>query len=189
MTQKKNCLMAVMATPIVVQKSTRRSNILFCYIILENWIQMTPSAVCFGAKDDAYGSFKIPASGSIINFKLTYLNGSVSCYARDPVYKSNWGCKIFKYSTILTHPMGTHITDSNRNRLLPNDKYLGGGCGFYNLPWATPDSPELVFDNFSIPLDVTTGQEFQVWFAEDLNNCGDEDNSGTTCAEVYGLYV
>ena len=147
---------------------------------------MTPSAVCFGAKDDAYGSFKIPASGSIITFKLMYRSGSVNCQAQSSGYKSNWGCKYPGYST---HPMGTHITYSNKNRLLPKDKYLVGGCGFYNLPWATPDSPELLFDNFSIPLVVTTGQEFQVWFGEDLNNCADEDNGGTTCTEVYGLYV
>ena len=149
---------------------------------------MTPSEVCFGAKDDAYGSFKIPASGSIITFKLIYRSGSVSCQAKMSGYKSNWGCKYQGYST---HPMGTHITDSNKNRLLSKDKYLVGDYGFYNLPWATPDSPELLFDNFSNPLVVTTGQEFQVWFSEDLfDYCGETDNGlEKTCAVVYGLYV
>ncbi|KAL9961339.1 hypothetical protein ACROYT_G030257 [Oculina patagonica] len=157
----------------------------------ENWIQMTPSTVCFGSRDDTYGSFRIPASGSIITFKLTYLSGSVNCYAPNPDVASNWGCKY----PGLTHTMGTHITDSNRNRILPeNEQYLMGGLGcgktYYNLPWATPDSPELIFDHFSAPLSVTTDQEFQVWFIEDLFNCGYGDNSQErTCAEVYGLYV
>lgn len=146
---------------------------------------MTPSTVCFGAKGSSYGSFKIPVPGSVITFKLTYLSGSVNCYAPNSDFRSNWGCK----HPGLTHTLGTHITDSDRNRLLPNDKYLSELCGYYNLPWATPDSPELIFDNFSAPLHVTTEQEFQVWFNEDLNNCGEEDNEGKTCAEVYGWYV
>ncbi len=150
---------------------------------------MTPSTVCLGAKGDTYGSFRIPASGDVITFKLTYLSGSVSCASN---HHSNWGCK---YPT-LTHTMGTHITDSNRNRLLPKNEYLKGGshdCGYYNLPWATPDSPELIFDHFSPPLSVTTDQEFQVWFTEDLYGylyCYESDNGlEKTCAEVYGLYV
>ena len=150
---------------------------------------MTPSTVCFGAKDSTYGGFKIPSSGSIINFKLTYLSGSVNCYAPNPGYKSNWGCK---YPSISTHPMGTHITDSNRNHVLPKDEYLNGGpgCGYYKFPWATPDSPELIFDDFAVPMSVISDQEFQLWFGEDLVNCGESDNGlKKTCAEVYGLYV
>lgn len=152
---------------------------------------MSPSAVCFGAKDNSYGSFKIPVSGSIITFKLTYVSGSVSCHENTLDAKSKWGCKF----PGLSHTMATHITDSNRKRLLPTDKYLseGPGCGYYNLPWATPVSPELLFDNFSVPLPVATNQKFQVWFGEDLfdhNNCWESDNGyEKTCAEVYGLYV
>ena len=152
--------------------------------ILENWIQMTPSTVCFGSRGDAYGVFKIPTSGSVITFKLIYLSGSVSCSSPD--YNSKWGCTW----PGMTHRIGTHITDSNKNRLLPKNEYLDNGCGYYNLPWATQDSQELVLDNFSSPLFVTIDQEFQVWFIEDLHDCGYWDNGWEqTCAEVYGLYV
>ena len=144
---------------------------------------MTPSEVCFGARDNAYGIFKTPTSGSIITFELTYLSGSVSCA---PSYYTKWGCTY----PGMTHLIGTHITDSNTNRLLPKNEYLDNFCGYYNLPWATPDSQELVFDNFSSPLSVTTDQEFQVWFIEDLRDCGYFDNGyEKTCAAVYGLYV
>ncbi|KAL9961271.1 hypothetical protein ACROYT_G030180 [Oculina patagonica] len=160
----------------------------------KKWIKMTPSAVCFGAKDDSYGSFKIPRSGCVITFKLTYLNGSVSCLDHaNPRYKikSKWGCE---HSAVSNHPMGTHITDSSRNRLLPKNEYLKGGSDclkiYYSLPWARPNSPELLFDNFTTPLAVSTGQEFQIWFSEDFNQCGDTDNGEEkTCAEVRGLYV
>ena len=153
---------------------------------------MTPSTVCFGAKDNSYGSFKIPVPGSIITFKLTYLNGSLNCDIEFPSIKSNWGCK-HSFLTTRLHTMGTHITDSNGERLLPKNEYLLGKFGcleiYYRLPWAKPDSPELLFDNFSVPLAVSTGQEFQVWFSEDLNDCEEGDNGGKTCAEVNGLYV
>lgn len=159
-------------------------------MILGKWIQTTPSTVCFGAKDNSYGSFKILVPGSIITFKLTYLNGSLNWETKLPYIKSNWGCK---HSFLSTHTMGTHITDSNGERLLPKNEYLWGGSGclkiYYSLPWATPDSPELLFDNFAVPLAVSTNQEFQVWFSEDLNDCGEGDNGGKTCAEVNGLYV
>ena len=152
---------------------------------------MTPSTVCFKAKGDSYGAFYIPTNGSIVTFKLKYLYGKVSCYKVWPVHVySKWGC-----TTRLTHKMGTLITDSSKNRLLPKDKYLRGGadCGnshFYELPWAGPNSEELRFDDFSTPLSVSVGQEFQVWFAEDFRNCDDWNNgSEETCAEVYGLYV
>ena len=159
----------------------------FYGIILENWIKMKPSAVCFGARDDTYGLFKIPVAGSIITFKLIYLNSSVSCA---PDFNSNWGCY---HSAVSNHPMGIH-TDSKKTRLLSKNKYLKGGLGclslYYSLPWATPDSLELLFDNFSVPLAVTANQEFLVWFTEGLNNCGVSDNGPEkTCAEVHGLYA
>ena len=152
---------------------------------------MAPPEVCFGSKDDSYGAFKMLVPGRIITFKLTYLNGSVTCYEDWSNLKSNWGCRHpdFDYSY-----MGTHITYSNKTRLLPKTEYLNGEAGclqlYYHLPWVTIDSSELVFDNLSAPLAVTANEEFQVWFGEDLINCGDEDNGvEKTCARVYGLYV
>ncbi|KAJ7323490.1 hypothetical protein OS493_031416 [Desmophyllum pertusum] len=63
---------------------------------------------------------------------------------------------------------------NGKNRLLPKDEVLfgGGDCNnnlYYSLPGHTPDSPELLFDNFTIPLHVAAEQQFQIWFAEDLN--------------------
>ena len=154
---------------------------------------MSPSKVCFSARDDRYGAFYTPTDGSIITFKLKYLYGMVSCYSVWPLYLySKWGCNNALW--LGYHRMGTLITDSSKNRLLPKDQYLLGGydCrwNFYYLPWAGSESEELRFDDFSTPLSVSVGQEFQVWFAEDITNCGDLDNSyHETCAEVYGLYV
>ena len=38
---------------------------------------MTPSTVCFGAKDDSYGIVRTAISGNITTFKLTYQHGHV----------------------------------------------------------------------------------------------------------------
>ena len=154
---------------------------------------MAPPEVCFGSKDDSYGAFRVLVPGRIITFKLTYLNGSVSCYKNESSFKSNWGCRNSKVLGITT--MGTHVTYSNKTRLLPKSEHLRGEAdclqlSYYHLPWATIDSSELVFDNLSSPSAVTTNEEFQVWFGEDLFNCGDYDNGvEKTCARVYGLYA
>ena len=84
------------------------------------------------------------------------------------------------------------ITDNDRNLLLPTNDYRSNsrGCTFYSLPWATTESPELLFDNFSFPLMVESNQELQIWFSEDLFRWGDSDNGlERTCVAVYGLYV
>ena len=149
---------------------------------------MTPSTVCFGAKGDSYGAFRTPTAGSIITFKLTYLHGHVSCYGPDPRYLSRWGCT---WEPLFPNNMATYITDDHKNPLLPKSEYRTGACGgrFYSLPWATTESPELLFDNFSTPLTVSANQEFQVWYIEDLFKCGQYDNGlEKTCAKVYGLY-
>ena len=143
---------------------------------------MSPPSVCFGAKDDSYGPFTTPISGNVITFKLIYLSGDVQCADG---YQSHWGC---------CHPkvpqgfnMGTHITDSQKNRLLP--KLNWRPCLYYKLPGLNPNSPVLLFDNFSIPRPVSAGDQFQIWFGEDLDNCFYSDNGGQTCAEVYGLFI
>lgn len=154
---------------------------------------MAPPEVCFGSKDDSYGAFRVLVPGRIITFKLTYLNGSMSCSKNKASLKSNWGCR---YSKLLGNTlMGTQVTSSNKTRLLPKAEHLKGEAGclqlsYYHLPWATIDSSELVFDNLSSPLAVTANEEFQVWFGEDLLNCADDDNGPEkTCARVYGLYA
>lgn len=158
-----------------------------------NWIKMKPhpenSPICFGSRGDKPGMFTTPSSGYVITFKLIHVSGTVSCHV---VHSSNWGCT---GRTELERRMGTYITDSGDTRLLPNNAELFGtlSCDlqiYYGLPGHTPDSSELLFDNFTTPLPVTAEQQFAVWFGEDLYNCLEEDNaSEETCVHVYGLFV
>ncbi|CAH3165967.1 unnamed protein product, partial [Porites lobata] len=119
-----------------------------------HWKQMTTSPVCFGASADSFGHFVTPIAGDLLSFKLIHQSGSVECSAGR---SSHWGC---------THPvlpqdhqLGTIITSSLSERLLPKDDFFLEGIDchntFYGLPGQTADSPELLFDNFSTPLHVS----------------------------------
>ena len=162
----------------------------FCFIFSVYWEQMTTSPVCFGASTDSFGRFVTPIAGDLLTFKLIHQSGSVECAAGWP---SHWGCT---HSNLPPdRRLGTVITNSQGVRLLPKDDYFLEGlphCNkhYYGLPGQTADSPELLFDNFSTPLHVSVGQEFQIWFGEDLNKCWHEDNGlGKTCVLVLGLFV
>ena len=150
---------------------------------------MTPSTVCFGARDDLYGFFRTTKAGNIITFKLTYKSGYLTCHSSNPSYQSKWGCL---WSRLIPNEMATLITDKNRNLLLPKSDFLSDywGCKFYSLPWATTESPQLLFDNFSTPLTVETNQEIQIWYSEDMFKWGYGNNGyEKTCVAVYGLYL
>ena len=132
-----------------------------------------------------------PIAGDLLSFKLIHQSGSVECTA-NPLYASHWGCT--HPNLPQDHQLGTIITNSQSERLLPKDDFFleGIDCNntFYGLPGQTANSPELLFDNFSTPLHVSVGQEFQIWFGEDLNKCWHEDNRlGKTCVLVLGLFV
>ena len=144
---------------------------------------MTPFTICFGARDDSYGVFRTPKVGNIITFKLTYKSGYVTCHPSNP------GCL---WNRLIPNQMATLITDKNCNLLLPKSDFLSDfwDCKFYILPWATTESPWLLFDNFFTPLTVVTNREFQSWYSEDLFKWGYGDNGyEKTCVAVYGLYV
>ena len=96
------------------------------------WIQMTPSTVCFGARDDSYGFFRTAKAGNIITFKLTYKSGYVTCHSSNPSYQSKWGCL---WNRLIPNQMATLITDKNRNLLLPKSDFLSDywDCKFYSL--------------------------------------------------------
>ena len=143
---------------------------------------MMPSTVCFGARDDSYGFSRTSKAGNIITFKLTYKFGYVTYHSS---YHSQWGCL---WNRLIPNQMATLITDKNRNLLLPKSDFLSDylGCKIYSLPWATTESPQLLFDNFSTPLALETSQEFQIWYSEDLFKWGYGVNGfEKTCVAVY----
>ncbi|XP_022787214.1 uncharacterized protein LOC111327321 [Stylophora pistillata] len=155
------------------------------------WIKINTSPVCFGARHNSYGVFKILSTGHVISFKLVHLSGYVVCSER--FARSKWGCK-FRYPPKLA----VFVTDHRQQPIFPPNNTVfhrfngvpqcANGI-YYSLPGYNEDSRELKFNNFSSPKTVTEGQEFQIWYGEDLKDCTEDDNDGQSCVDIHGLYV
>lgn len=59
---------------------------------------------------------------------------------------------------------------------------------FYQLSGANVNSPTLVFNLLPTPLVVSVGQQFQVWYGQDLADYTEKNNAGKTCTDVHALY-
>lgn len=135
--------------------------------------------MCFGARDDSYGNFSIHKAGKISAFKLAHRSGSVSC-VREADEGTHWGCSAYD------REICTHITNASNVRLVNNLKLNDHGC--YKLPGFDRNSPEIEL-SLSFPIGVRAGQEFRIWYAEDLKNKDDGDNRfDKSCVDVYGFY-
>ena len=99
---------------------------------------------------------------------------------------SNWGCS---HSVYYDNKLNVHITNESNARIFPPtssvnfDDHL-----YYNLSGFHENSAEIVFDSFPVPLSVTTGQRFRVWYGEDLADRSEADNVGNSYIDVYGFY-
>ncbi|CAH3179951.1 unnamed protein product, partial [Porites evermanni] len=146
----------------------------------EKWKKINTGPVCFGARDDSYGAFNIRESGVIYTFKLVHLSGSVRCSHTLP--PSYWGCVNPWYGD-------TRLFTVLRSALLLAD-YKKENCGYpYKIEGVGVNYNELRFNNLPSPISVSVGDEFQIWYGQDLNNCSEDNNSGQTCVDVYAWYA
>lgn len=147
---------------------------------------MNVDPVCFQTRNDDYGSFVIQEAGQILTFKLLHISGSVTCDTRFP--STNWGCLRPEYGN---DNLMTVITYSNKT-VLPLADFVKGNANnkyyTYQLGGADVNSTTLVFNPLPTPLVVSVGQQFQIWYAHDLVDSTESNNSGETCADVYALY-
>ena len=147
------------------------------------WQKLNTVPVCFGAKDDQFGSFKVEIDGSVNSVKLVHVSGEVTCtkwWLWGPAADawSKFGC--IKASLELN----TLITTATNDILLPESQESS-----YTLPGYHPDSTEIVFTNISTPLRLSSGQQLRVWYGEDLRNVSEHDNEGRSCVDVYAKYM
>ena len=150
----------------------------------ENWKKINTGPVCFGARDDSYGAFNIRESGVIYTFKLVHLNGSITCNPNYP--PSYWGCD---NPSLGDTRLLTVITFKNSSALLLAD-YRRKGCFYgYKIEGVGVNDNELRFNNLPSPISVSVGDEFRIWYGQDLKDCSELNNSGQTCADVYAWYA
>jgi hypothetical protein len=137
--------------------------------------------VCIGAKNDACGKFFIPFKCRILSFKLVYVSGDGVSYRYPGSPKQYWG----------SNNIQMHITNDKNERISPSSDVqldMQYNKMSYSLPGVTTMSKELPFPQLSPPLDATAGQEFRVWFGQDLKNESEYNNDGQTCADVIIQY-
>ena len=159
-------------------------------IIVENWQKINTDPVCFGARGNQYGAFTTTKSGRLKTMKLVRRSGEVRC---NPQSVSHWGCINPKHYD--NNDLLTIITNANKESVLPpaGDLKARSACGkkkhFYRLDGTSHTSPELVFSDLPKLLSVSRNQELQIWYGQDWTDCDEDNNSGTTCVDVYAWYA
>ena len=159
------------------------------FSLLDIWQKLNTDPVCFGARGNKYGAFNITKTGRVRTMKLVRKSGSIRC---NTVYgDSFWGC--MKRASYSSKQFMTIMTNNKGEALLPPTEALkDSGCGKrynYELEETGHKSPVLVFRNLSSLLPLARGQELQIWYGQDLVDCSEENNSGTTCVDVYAWYI
>ncbi|XP_057313808.1 uncharacterized protein LOC130655125 [Hydractinia symbiolongicarpus] len=133
------------------------------------WIKLNSADVCVGVKDESPGRFTLLNNVDISFVKFVHKSGGVACAHGSS--QTNFGCG----STMLIF-----LTDGSNKVILPSLSNNG-----YEVPPYDPNSP-----NFQLKLNEPRffqyGQEFAVWFGEDLFNVTENDNHGSTCLDLYG---
>ena len=160
------------------------SNFLFLEAT-DPWLKVNSRPVCFGAKNSQHGGFSVPYGGKMAAVKLVRLSGYVACSTGSIYYLSFWGCGTH---THLKNHFNVVVTTSSNHIILPLSQFFTWSGGkWYELPGYNSLSPDLVLPFYS-SYSVTSGQQFHLWYGEDLVNWYESDNTGRVCCDVYALY-
>ena len=147
----------------------------FFFFSAAPWFKMNNESVCFGAKNDSFGSFNVLHYGTILTFKLVYKSGYVTCNSKNLPYGSHWACNN-------QERIGTIITNAENKVIFPHN-YKNTS---FTLPSYNCNSSRLIYH--LSPQMVDGGEEFRIWYQEDYRNHKENDNAGSTCTDVYALY-
>ncbi|XP_068677142.1 uncharacterized protein [Montipora foliosa] len=149
------------------------------------WLKVNVDPVCFGVKNDSFGTFEIHKPGYIYRLKLVHRSGYVNCHSGKAL-NTKWGCGLKHESKKLN----IHITDEKDTRIFPanvNGSLVLSHHFYYTLLGFDENSNEIVFDSTPTPLSVVAGQKFRIWYGEDLAGKAEDDNDGTSCIDVYAF--
>jgi len=143
------------------------------------WRKLNSAPVCFGAKDNQFGRFQVEVGGSIQAVKLVHLSGQVTCDVYNNAW-SKWGCA----RPDLVQYIMVALTNESNTILLPTDQRY-----YYTIPGYDAQSSEIVFSGFPNPLHMSSDGELRLWYGEDLENSGEDNNDGTSCTDVFAKYL
>lgn len=151
------------------------------------WHKQNTSPVCFGAKNNQFGSFTAKTgSKRLAAVKLVHLYGYVTCNTRKVSYWSYWGCGS---NALVRESVNVVITTSTDQIILPPSQLIvRDNAKWSKIPTYNSLSPELILSSLN-PTPVALNQQLRLWYGEDLMNSTEGDNDGTVCVEVYALFV
>ncbi|XP_015760567.1 PREDICTED: uncharacterized protein LOC107339769 isoform X2 [Acropora digitifera] len=143
------------------------------------WRKLNSAPVCFGARDNQFGRFRVEVGGSIHAVKLVHVSGAVNCcFLRNA--SSKWGCDLPN----VRQEISVLLTDTSDTILLPMSQHFS-----YTIPGYDAQSSEIVLSGFPNPLHLSPDKELRLWYGEDLHGRSEQDNSGTSCTDVFAKYL
>ena len=150
---------------------------LLSILIAAPWLKANAANICYGTRNDSYGNFTIPWSGAVISVRLVHISGYLKCrQSEKQPYGSHWGCiELYNLHTVVTN---------DKNKVIFPQNYKNDA---YSLPGRHINSSELVFNRLSPPLRVAAGEEFRIWYRQDLDDHSEHNNAGHACVDVYVL--
>ncbi|KAJ7363696.1 hypothetical protein OS493_009859 [Desmophyllum pertusum] len=159
--------------------SLRKGMQMMCPKRPSRWHRLNVTRSCFGAKDDKPAIFTIPTEGFVAAFKVVHIRGQVTCDTDSchrthghASFHSKWGCST-SHPYVGTTPLGTFITTPTKRVLFPREKFIRDKSmsTWYALPGFEPDSPFLVFHDFSNPEFFRHGQQVQFMVRRGSGKC------------------
>ena len=145
----------------------------FIYLVPSKWIKQRTN-ICYGTKNDDYATFQFKQNCSLVAVRLMHVSGSIRC-GNKASYGSRWGCnnKPAKFGTILAKHKGA-ITFPETEQISMN--------GFNDLDGFTVHDDVIFFRIKTV--NVMEGDEYQIWYGEDIKDISEDDNSGKHCVDV-----
>ena len=161
-------------------------NYFLCYTGTDVWVSQAHN-ICYGAKDNSFGAFSINQYGIVIGLKLEHSSGKVTCRMNDASFWSYWGCNGNSY---YAEPnLNTIITDVNNKIVYPKEPtWVYVGSRWYKLHGQNGSMNALTFDSSHKPEFYRSGEEFRIWYGEDVTNTNEGNNGGTHCVNVYARF-
>ena len=160
------------------------------HLVPTSWILLN-STVCYGAKNDDYGSFQFDRNRTLVALRFTYLYGQIDVDENEmSIYeKSNWGYKrVDKTCEDNGYCFSIIVTNVSRNIIFPIFPPNLGTNGLYDLPGYDHMDEHIVFKPEWLSMKVFQGEMFHIWFGQDLFNYREDNNRGENCIMVEASY-
>lgn len=161
-------------------------------LFADQWQKINKNPVCFGARDNSCGNITLTKAGVVKAMKLVHRNGSgIKCHPNYP--PTYWSCS--NTDAYANNTFMTIITNASGEALLPSVEslYAKHGCNkgayFYTLDEVDQGSRELILRNLSRPLNLLKNQQLQIWYGQDWIGCSEDNNSGSSCVDIFAWYV